>query len=104
LLAQSTTGGVEIMPYTNYISILEKNGKEESANGIDFDDIDFSDPSLEAIQIITPRSMYRLVIQDSGFDSRRLDSEGMDEIRRETFRYSMGGKSNFWTGVEISII
>jgi hypothetical protein len=80
------------MPYTNYISVLEKNGKKEPTDGIDFDDIDFSDPSLEAIQIITPRSFYRLVIQDSGYDFRKLDREGMDEIRRETFKVLEGGR------------
>jgi len=81
------------MPYTNYISVLEKNGKEEFVeNSIDFDHIDFSDPSLEAIQIITPRSFYRLIIQDSGFDFRKLDREGMDEIRRETFKVLEGRK------------
>ena len=81
------------MPYTNFISVLEKNGKKEFVeNSIDFDDIDFSDPSLEAIQIITPRSMYRLVIQDSGYDYRKLSCEGMDEIRRETFKVLEGRK------------
>ena len=80
------------MAYTNYISILEKDGEKVPGDGIDFDDIDFRDTSLEAIQIITPRSMYRLVIQDSGIDSRRLSCEGMDEIRRETFKVLKGGK------------
>ena len=82
------------MPYTNYISILEKDGEKVPGDGIDFDDIDFSDPFLEAIRIITPRSMYRLVIQDSGIDSRRLSCEGMDEIRMETFKVLEGGKQD----------
>jgi hypothetical protein len=80
------------MAYTNYISTLEKNGKEEPADGFDFDDIDLGDPSLEAIVVITPRSMYRLVIEDSGLDFRRQSCEGMDEIRRETFKVLEGGK------------
>ena len=71
----------------NVIIVLEKDGKQEGANGIHFEDLDFDDKSLQAFHIHTERSIYRCIISDSGIDVREPDVK-----RKETFKLVQGGK------------
>lgn len=74
----------------NHIVKLEKNGKEIGARNISFHDLDFEDPDLEAIQILTPYSLYRMEIQSSGLDLSDPFEEA--ENRRKEFKVLRGGK------------
>ena len=71
----------------NIIITVERDGKEVGANGIQFEDLDFDDKSLQAFNVHTERSIYRCIIADSGVDVREPDVK-----RRETFKLVMGGK------------
>jgi hypothetical protein len=62
----------------NHIVVLEKNGEEEGANEIRFEELDFDDPAFEAFQVMTERSLYRCVISDSHMDLREPDQKRAD--------------------------
>jgi hypothetical protein len=75
----------------NHIVKLEKNGEEIGAGYIEFHDLDFEDPALEAIQVLTPHSLYRMEIQSSGMDLSDPFEE--PENRRAGFKVLRGGKA-----------
>jgi len=74
------------MPYNHVITLEKKSGAEQS-EGIAFEDIDFEDKDLVAIHVLTPASIYRLNIEESGMDLRETD-----EKRREMLKLLKGGK------------
>jgi hypothetical protein len=74
------------MPYNHVITLEKKSGAEQS-EGIAFEDIDFEDNDLVAIHVLTPASIYRLNIEESGMDLRETD-----EKRREILKLVKGGK------------
>ena len=76
------------MPY-NHIIKLEKKTGDESPGDVDFRDLDFDDKNLVAIQVLTPYSIYRLEIQDSGLDL--TDPSEKAENRRKEFKLVRGG-------------